>query len=208
MQFYLFRTTLKRFRCHRKSIDRFASTPTFWCVSTVNTKTFENHKIARCDLIWTPCPCYQHTRLRYFRSWFSFWSVVDRPQTTQYVRVFVLIHFKSVFIENAHCSSVDGRAKSIECMRFQTKKTLVRFSLVHKHKHKDIRPRRIANLTQFSIPGLLNPMINKMADEGSAILLLICSHEVWVKVTYDWSMPLCLCLCLRRPRFSPVKATT
>ena len=31
-------------------------------------------------------------------------------------------------------------------------------------------------------------MINKMADEASAILLLICSHEVWVKVTYDWSM--------------------
>ena len=28
-------------------------------------------------------------------------------------------------------------------------------------------------------------MINKMADEASAILLLICSHEVWVKVTYD-----------------------
>ena len=26
-----------------------------------------------------------------------------------------------------------------------------------------------------------------MADEASAILLLTCSHEVWVKVTYDWS---------------------
>ena len=25
-----------------------------------------------------------------------------------------------------------------------------------------------------------------MSDEASAILLLICSHEVWVKVTYDW----------------------
>ena len=23
------------------------------------------------------------------------------------------------------------------------------------------------------------------------LLLLICSHEVWVKVTYDWSMALC-----------------
>ena len=44
----------------------------------------------------------------------------------------------------------------------------------------------MAYLTQFSIPGLLNPMINKMADEVSAILLLICSHKLWVKLTYDW----------------------
>ena len=44
-------------------------------------------------------------------------------------------------------------------------------------------------------------MINKMADEASAILLLICSHEVWVKVTHDWAKALCLFLCLRRPRF-------
>ena len=51
----------------------------------------------------------------------------------------------------------------------------------------------ISNLTQFSIPALLNLMINKMADEASAILLLICSNEVWVKVTYDWSTALCLC---------------
>ena len=43
----------------------------------------------------------------------------------------------------------------------------------------------MAYLTQFSIPAVLNPMINKMVDEVSAILLLICSHEVWVKVTYD-----------------------
>ena len=56
-------------------------------------------------------------------------------------------------------------------------------------------------MTQFSIPALLKPMINKMADEASAILLLICSHEVWVKVTYDWSKALCLCLCLCRLRF-------
>ena len=31
-------------------------------------------------------------------------------------------------------------------------------------------------------------MINKMADEASAILFLICSLQVWVKVAYDWSM--------------------
>ena len=59
------------------------------------------------------------------------------------------------------------------------------FSLAHKHKLKDIRTRRIAYLTQFSIPALLNLMVNKMADALFAILLLICSHEVWVKVAYD-----------------------
>ena len=34
---------------------------------------------------------------------------------------------------------------------------------------------RMAYLTQFSIPALLNLMINKMANALSAILLLICS---------------------------------
>ena len=72
------------------------------------------------------------------------------------------------------------------------------FSLAHKHKHKDVHTRRMAYLTQFLIPALLNPMINKLAD---TILLLICSHEVWVKVTHDWSMALCLCLYLCRPSF-------
>ena len=77
-----------------------------------------------------------------------------------------------------------------------------RCSLVHKHKHKDIRMRGMAYLTQFSIPALLNPMINKMTDASSAILLMICSHKVWVKVTYDWSTALRLCLCLCRPVFT------
>ena len=40
-----------------------------------------------------------------------------------------------------------------------------------------------------------------MVDEATAILLLICSHEIWVKVAYDWSTALCLCLCLCRPSF-------
>ena len=53
------------------------------------------------------------------------------------------------------------------------------------HKHKDIRARRMAYLTQFSIPALLNLIVNKMSDASFAILLLICSHEVWVKVAYD-----------------------
>ena len=62
--------------------------------------------------------------------------------------------------------------------------------------------RGMAYLTQFSIPALLNPMINKMADASSAILLMICSHKVWVKVTYDWSTALCICLYLCRPVFT------
>ena len=50
------------------------------------------------------------------------------------------------------------------------------FSLAHKHKHKDICMRRMAYLTQFLIPSLLNPMINKMA---CAILLLILFMFKW-----------------------------
>ena len=80
---------------------------------------------------------------------------------------------------------------SAKCLLF------VRFFVISKawfslaHKHKDIRTRRMAYSTQFSIPALLNPMIKKMADEASALLLLICEHEVWVKVTYDWFTALC-----------------
>ena len=81
------------------------------------------------------------------------------------------------------------------------------FSLAHNHKHKDIRTRRMAYLTQFSIPALLNPMINKMADKASAILLFICSHEVWVKVIYDWSKS-ALCLSMSTQFSLIVKART
>ena len=70
-----------------------------------------------------------------------------------------------------------------------------------KPKHKDTCTPRMAHLTQFSIPALLNPMINKIADEASAILLLICSHEVWVKVAYDWSTTLCLWAQSIQPKF-------
>ena len=84
-----------------------------------------------------------------------------------------------------------------------TKEIKAWFSLAHKHKYNNIGTCRMAYLTQFSIPALLNPMINKMADKAFAILLLICLHEVWVKVTYDWSTALCLhvCLCLFRSSF-------
>ena len=33
--------------------------------------------------------------------------------------------------------------------------------------------------------------IAELRDEASAILLLVCLHEVWVKVTYDWSTRTC-----------------
>ena len=48
-------------------------------------------------------------------------------------------------------------------------------------------------------------MVNKMADEASAILLLICSYEVRIKVTHNWSTALFLCLCLCRPSFHQLK---
>ena len=38
-------------------------------------------------------------------------------------------------------------------------------------------------------------MISKMVDKVSAMLLLICSHEVWVKVAYDWSTRPCAYAC-------------
>ena len=83
------------------------------------------------------------------------------------------------------------------------------FSLAHKHKRRDIPTCRMAYLTQFVIPALLNPMVNKMVDASSAILLLICLHEVWVKVAYDWPTALCLCShVLMLTLFSLVKAMT
>ena len=51
------------------------------------------------------------------------------------------------------------------------------FLLAHKHKHNGI-------FDSVLDTSSLNPMINKMADASSAILLLICWYEVWVKVAY------------------------
>ena len=68
------------------------------------------------------------------------------------------------------------------------------FSLLHKHKYKDIHAH---NGILDSILDTNSPqpdMINKMVYEASAILPLKCSHEVWAKVAYDWSTALCLCL--------------
>ena len=47
--------------------------------STVHTKTFENGRIARCDVSGPLCARYKHACLRYFRCSFSFWCVFVRP---------------------------------------------------------------------------------------------------------------------------------
>ena len=77
-----------------------------------------------------------------------------------------------------------------------------------KPKDKDIRTRRMAYLTQFSILALLSSMINKMADEASAILLLISPHEVLVKVTVWLVHGLVLMLLLMSTQFSLVNSIT
>ena len=53
----------------------------FDALSTVHTKTFENDRIARCDVSWTLRACCKHTRLWYFRSSFSFCSTVQTNTT-------------------------------------------------------------------------------------------------------------------------------
>ena len=77
-----------------------------------------------------------------------------------------------------------------------------------KPKDKDIRTRRMAYLTQFSILALLSSMINKMADEASAILLLTSPHEVWVKVIVWLVHGLVLMLLLMSTQFSLVNSIT
>ena len=47
--------------------------------STVHTKTFENGRIARCDVSGPLCARYKHACLRYFRCSFSFWCIFVRP---------------------------------------------------------------------------------------------------------------------------------
>ena len=89
-----------RFRCDRKRIDRIASNYNFDAFSTLPTKTFENDRIARSDVSWTLCAGYKDTRLRYFRSSFSFWCVFDRFRPSTLIRyecVFKVTHFQERF---------------------------------------------------------------------------------------------------------------
>ena len=80
-QFCVFKTT--RFRCHPKRIDRFQST-------LKRSKTID---IARCDVSWTLCACYKHTRLRYF---WSFWCVFDCPSVPHFCEMYAFA-FLSTF---------------------------------------------------------------------------------------------------------------
>ena len=80
--------------------------------STVHTKTFENGRIARCDVSGPLCARYKHACLRYFRCSFSFWCVFVRPHKYDMYIVFALIHFQEHFFPNKNASN---------CMRFQTK---------------------------------------------------------------------------------------
>ena len=49
---------------------------------TIGEPDCENVRITRCDVSWTLCARYKHTRLRYFRSSYSFWCVFDLPHST------------------------------------------------------------------------------------------------------------------------------
>ena len=83
-QFCVFKTT--RFRCHPKRIDRFQFT-------LKRSKTID---IARCDVSWTLCACYKHTRLRYF---WSFWCVFDCPSVPHFCEMYAfafLFTFKHI----------------------------------------------------------------------------------------------------------------
>ena len=104
----------------------------FDAFSTIHIETLENDRIARChgDVSWT----YKHTRLRYFRSSFSFWSVF-RPFSTVHTNT-ICMRFRfdplsrafsnrCVFDENAQRISVDGRPKRIEMYAFSNKNALV-----------------------------------------------------------------------------------
>ena len=92
--------------------------------STVHTKTFENDRIARCDVSWTICACFKHTRMGYFRSSFSFWSVLN-VHTNMICICFLFdplsraFSNRCVFDEKAHRIIVDG--KPSWCTPFKTK---------------------------------------------------------------------------------------
>ena len=110
-QFCVFKTTLCR--CHPKRIDRFQSTlkrsktidiarcDVSWtlcaCYKHTRLRYFWSRSktidIARCDVSWTLCACYKHTRLRYF---WSFWCVFDCPSVPHFCEMYAFA-FLSTF---------------------------------------------------------------------------------------------------------------
>ena len=57
-----------------------------------------------------------------------------------------------------------------------------------------------------SILDASSPQPDDKHDGGRSVL--ICSHQVWVKVTYDWSTAFVVMFVLLSTPFSLVKATT
>ena len=119
-------STLMRFRCHRtRASINSRSHYCFDVFSTVHTRTLEIDRIARCDVSWTLCACYKHTRLRYFRSPFSFSCVFVRPHWYDMYAFSFWSTFKSVFsVHFQRFLSALVRTKGLnssKCMRFQTK---------------------------------------------------------------------------------------
>ena len=84
----------------------------FDAFSTVYNKTFESDRIARCDVSWTLCACYEHIRLRYFQS-SLFLSTVHTYMICMHFRFDPRTRAFSnrfVFAKNAQCIEyVDGR---------------------------------------------------------------------------------------------------
>ena len=74
------RSKSMRFRVNENALIDSRPNYNFDAFSTIHTKTFENDsdRIIRCDVSGTLCAYYKHTRLRYFRSPFSFSYVFDR----------------------------------------------------------------------------------------------------------------------------------
>ena len=140
--------------CRRKRIGRFASTLLFRWFSTVHTKTFENDRITRCDVSWTLCACYKHTRLWYFRSSFLFWCVSELfwPST--------LVRYGWVFDENAQRISVDGRPKRIEMYAISNENTLVWTGPKTGWDHRCVsRHRRVITMNIWVWDAILNNLV-------------------------------------------------
>ena len=98
-----------------------------------------------------------------------FWPQLFKRWTAQLLFV-ILIHWIAIYPVDSAFQRLNNRglfyctdsAYSIDAISFILSVNLYAcFSLAHKHKHKDIRTRRMALSTLFAIPALLNPMINK-----------------------------------------------
>ena len=89
------------------------------CFRLSTQKRYKAIKFARCDVSWTLCAYYKHTRLRYFRSSFHFDAFLSVHTNTVCLRfcfdpLLRAFSNRCVFDENAQCVRVDGRPKPWE----------------------------------------------------------------------------------------------